>query len=56
MNDEEIQNVIKYKTVWWRELRRIQKLAKEKEEGQPSTAFTGNEEFVFNPILCRPVA
>ncbi|RUS24233.1 SHQ1 protein-domain-containing protein [Jimgerdemannia flammicorona] len=38
INDEEIQSALKYKTVWWRDLRRIQKLTKEKEEDQSLNA------------------
>ncbi|KAL0074002.1 SHQ1 protein-domain-containing protein [Phycomyces blakesleeanus] len=32
VNDEEIQNAIKYKTIWSKELKRIQKQAKEEEQ------------------------
>ncbi|KAI9009958.1 protein SHQ1 [Phycomyces nitens] len=34
VNDEEIQNAIKYKTLWSKELKRIQKLSKQEEEGK----------------------
>ena len=36
INDEEIQHVIQFKTMWYKELRRVQKDAKEKQTKGPS--------------------